>query len=287
MTYARLLLEFLVAPICVLVCLLLRDRARRRKDDRAGMWRGPLPYLTLAALVAVAMLYTSPWDNHLIATRVWWYHPAQVSGVTIGWIPVEELLFFPLQTLLIGLWCLWLAPRLPCRASATDDDAGGRRDDATIWRGTGEGAVRVRLSSAVVGLCLWLIALIVLRMAGRSAAYLGWELVWALPPLMLQFGLGGDILWRFRRLLLGTLIPTALYLNAVDALAISDGIWTIDPHQSVGILLASQLPLEEAIFFTLASALVAFGLVLGVAPETRGRVRAYLAGAVVAVRGRK
>ena len=67
-----------------------------------------------------------------------------------------------------------------------------------------------------------------------------------------------------------------IYLCSVDTLAIHVGIWTIDPHQSLGVLLAGQLPLEEVIFFSLTSTLVAFGLVLGVAAASRERLHARL-----------
>ncbi len=106
---------------------------------------------------------------------------------------------------------------------------------------------------------------------------LGWELAWAIPPLLLQALFGGDILWRQWRLVAGIIAPVTLYLSCVDALAIHSGIWTIDPRQSLGILLVGVLPLEELLFFTLTSTLVAFGLTLGIAEESRQRIRALFA----------
>ena len=265
MTYGRLLLQFVVVPIIVLAVLVLRDRRKRNGGTTPP---GRLAYVMVAALIVVAVLYTTPWDNHLIATGVWWYRPELVSGITFGWIPLEELLFFPLQTLLVGLWFLWLVPRLAHPAVA-----GGDTND-TAYAGAG---IRMRLIASVAGGCLWLVALSVLLVGWRPGTYAGWELAWALPPLILQLGLGADILWRYRRLVAATLVPVILYLSTVDALAIHEGIWTIDPRQSLGILLGGLLPLEELLFFSLTSALVAFGLVLGVAAESRARLRAYYA----------
>ncbi|HEV8193261.1 MAG TPA: lycopene cyclase domain-containing protein [Ktedonobacterales bacterium] len=263
MTYARLLLQFLAVPIIVLAMLVLRDE-HQQKRDRGAAWQGGLPYMVLVALIGVAILYTLPWDNHLIATRVWWYRPTLVSGIAFGWIPLEEVIFFPLQTLLIGLWCLWLLPRLASR-TATEAFAGDGSN------------TKISLVCVIAGSCLWLIALVVLRLGWQPGTYLGWELVWGLAPLILQLGLGADILWRYRRLLCATLVPAIPYLCAIDTLAIHNGIWTISPQQSLGILIGGQLPLEEVVFFSLTSALVASGLLLGVTAETRERLQRYRA----------
>ncbi len=268
MTYARFLLRFLVVPIVLLAILVLRDHYQAQKRGRRLL--GWSPILIVAALIMLAILYTTPWDNHLIATRVWWYRPTLVSGITIGWIPLEELLFFLLQTLLIGLWFFWLIPRSKSRFIAANLGDGISRHvagDCSSNRG--------RLIAVIVGCCLWLVALVILLLGWRPGTYLGWEVIWALPPFVLQLGLGGDILWRHRRLVCAAVIPVLIYLSAVDTLALHEGIWTIDPQQSLGMRLGGQLPLEELIFFLLTSALVAFGLVLGVANESRRRFDEY------------
>jgi hypothetical protein len=64
-----------------------------------------------------------------------------------------------------------------------------------------------------------------------------------------------------------------LYLSAVDTLAIGAGTWTIDPAQSLGILLGGRLPLEEFIFFLLTTILVTFGLLLGIAEQSWQQLR--------------
>src|SRR5690348_2825555 len=113
LTYGQFLLLFLVVPIAALALLALRDmRDRQRKQSRGqqkqnnpneAQWKQtheawgwtPSPWAVLGSLVLVAMVYTAPWDNHLIAEGVWSYDPSLISGVTFGWIPLEELLFFP------------------------------------------------------------------------------------------------------------------------------------------------------------------------------------------------
>ncbi len=96
MTYPLFLLVYLVIPIVLLTFLL-------SAKINARWWRS---VLGLAVLVAV--LYTAPWDNYLVATRVWHYDPARVWKAVLGWVPLEEYLFFILQPVLAALVTLWL-----------------------------------------------------------------------------------------------------------------------------------------------------------------------------------
>lgn len=291
MTYGQFLVVFLLLPIAGLALLLLRARRQRRLD--AMRLQGVNRWWLLTGLVIVAIIYTIPWDNHLIAEGVWWYDSSLVSGVTLGHIPLEEVLFFPLQTILIGLWTLWLMPRLAgdVRGATSGDGApdGAGMDTGKVafddvWKvdGSDSGAQRRKATRAsgsitrgiafIAGAATWLAGLLLLLQQWGQATYLGWELVWALPPLTLQLGLGADILWRRRRLLLATLLPAVAYLAAADAFAIHTGIWTIAPRWSLGVLLGGALPLEELIFFLLTSTLVTGGLIVGAASETMQRL---------------
>jgi lycopene cyclase domain-containing protein len=120
---------------------------------------------------------------------------------------------------------------------------------------------------------IWLASVIILVSGWQPGTYLGLELVWALPPIMLQLAFGADILLRHYRLVLLTLLPLTFYLSAMDILAIGAGTWTIDPAQSLNILLAGRLPIEEFIFFLLTNTLIVFGLTLAIASESRQRIR--------------
>lgn len=95
MTYPLFLLIFLVLPIALLTYAL------RRKMER--WWRRAVLFT-----IVVALLYTTPWDNYLVTTRVWYYDPARVWNIILGYVPLEEYLFFVLQTVLTGLLTLAL-----------------------------------------------------------------------------------------------------------------------------------------------------------------------------------
>jgi lycopene cyclase domain-containing protein len=92
-TYAGFLALFVVVPLAAtLWCV---GGALRR-----GGWR---PMLALLVIVYVA---TTPWDNAAVARGLWDFDPARVAGVTLGWLPIEEYLFFGLQALLTGILVL-------------------------------------------------------------------------------------------------------------------------------------------------------------------------------------
>jgi lycopene cyclase domain-containing protein len=250
-TYFGFLAQFVVIPLVLVGSLTLYDVAYRRKalPDRL---RGLPAWLVLIAHVIVALIYTTPWDNYLVATRVWWYDPQLVTGITIGWVPIEEYTFFVLQTLLTGLWLLWLARRLP---SPMDTPPHPR----LRW-----------VSASVTGL-VWLASVVGLLSGWKPGVYLTIQLVWALPPIIFQLAFGADILWRYRGVVLLALVPATLYLGAVDAVAIDAGTWTIDPAQSLEIYLVGVLPLEEFTFFLVTNTLVAFGMTLVLARESLER----------------
>ena len=84
MTYFAFHLRFLLPPILVLGLLVLRDY--RRGKRLPAVLRRRSAGLALLINIALAVIYTTPWDNYLVATRVWWYDPAGVTGVTLGWV---------------------------------------------------------------------------------------------------------------------------------------------------------------------------------------------------------
>ena len=99
MTYPTFLVIFLLAPILVL-------GFRWRNDIRQGWWQRA----AIGTIIA-ALMYTTPWDNYLVATRVWYYDTARVWNVVLGYVPLEEYLFFILQVILTSLITLRLMRR--------------------------------------------------------------------------------------------------------------------------------------------------------------------------------
>lgn len=252
MTYFGFLSIFLGIPLLVLSALRFRD-VRSGRELPPSLQPMPLS-LIIAAHVIIALVYTTPWDNYLVATGVWWYDPKLVTGIVLGWVPIEEYTFFVLQTVAAGLLLAVLAVRLSTV-----------RSEDSNWA-----SARLRIATSVVLGCVWLGALSIFLFQWQPGTYLALELAWAIPPIVLQMAFGADILWRYRKLVFWTLVPATLYLSAADALAIQSGTWTIDPAQSTGIMLG-PLPIEEAVFFLATSTLVVFGMTLMLAEESQAR----------------
>ena len=99
MSYSLFLIIFVCVPLAILVYLTRGQLTRRI-------------VLGLLVILLAAVIYTTPWDNYLVATRVWYYDPLLVLNVIFGYVPLEEYLFFILQTLLAGLFTIWLWRRL-------------------------------------------------------------------------------------------------------------------------------------------------------------------------------
>jgi lycopene cyclase domain-containing protein len=260
MTYFGFLALFLVFPLVVISLLTLLDARCHRAwfNSRSGKVAAG----ALLVHVILAVTYTTPWDNYLVATRVWWYDPTRVLGLTLGWVPLEEYLFFILQTFLTGLLLFAVLRRLPPNSPISNP---------LISNSPITNNPFLRLTSSLTLTFIWLASSLLLALNWKPGTYLGLELVWALPPIALQLAVGADILWRYRRSVVPVLSGVTLYLCAADFLAIGLGVWTIDPAQSLNLFIGGVLPVEEVVFFLLTNTLVVFGLTLALAPETWAR----------------
>ena len=228
MTYLQFHLVFLLPVLALLAGPVVRTLRLR-------------PWLAggIGLLVVVAYVWTTPWDNYLVASGVWGYGDGRVLG-TIWYVPVEEYAFFGLQTLLTGGWTVLLMRRHDLLDPGGPERRAGRAT-TVAW--------------AAVTVVSGLLAL------GESTRYLGLILVWIAPPLALQWWYGGRWLaYRLRVLWPAIAVPT-LYLWFADGFAIANGIWTISDRYTTGITFG-PLPLEEATFFLVTNLVVVQGLVL-------------------------
>lgn len=246
MTYFGFLLVFVCIPL-----LMMAFHAQRDRHTNALTLDPCAVCYAIVLHIALALLYTTPWDNYLVATGVWYYNPALVTGLVLGWVPIEEYTFFVVQTALAGFWWWFLARRLL---------------PVAVFRAS----LGLRLASLLPPAVIWLVSVALLASGWKPATYLALECVWALIPISIQLFFGADILWHHRRLVILTILPLTLYLSLADSFAIGSGTWTIAPGQSFNLFIGS-LPVEELIFFLLTNTLIAFGITLLLAPESRTR----------------
>lgn len=259
MTYFGFLLRFLVIPVLVLLAITYRDLSQNRRSSRfrngAAVWTG------IALHVLLAVLYTTPWDNYLVATGVWYYNPDLVTGILLGYVPIEEYTFFVLETLLAGLWWWFLARRIFPLPVAKGREV---RDSFTANR-------RLVYLSTFIFVLLWSTFTYLFFFGATGWTYLAIILFWALPPILLQLLFGADILWHYRKLVFWSILVPGAYLSLMDIVALGDTTWSISPDQTTGILFFGILPLEEVVFFFITNILITFGMTLLLANVSQER----------------
>jgi lycopene cyclase domain-containing protein len=253
LTYSQFHLGFLLPLLGVLVATATVTRSR---TTRPTVWSigAPVYWVGVALVTFVAVLYTTPWDNYLIARGVWSYG----EGTTVAniWlVPVGEYLFFVFQPFLTALWLgqLTLRRGWPEARALVKGADGSRAIEFDKF------AVVPRLLAGVTAVSIGLGGANLLATA--ETFYLGAILAWAAPVLFIQWVVGvPQLLYQRRTVALGVAVPT-LYLWVADRIAIAIGIWEISPTYTTGITLLG-LPIEEALFFLVTNLFVVQGLVL-------------------------
>ena len=195
--------------------------------------------VSVLLIAVIAFLYTTPWDNYLVANDIWSYGANRVWGI-MWHVPFEEYAFFLIQTLITGLWTFWLLHRPRTQVDAPTS-----------------------ITPQLVGAGFFVIVTFagVWWLQAASTTYLGLITTWAAPVLALQWGVGGHHLWRMRNLVAAACAAPTLYLCIADAIAIQNGVWVISENTSTGIMIG-VLPIEEAIFFVVTNLLVVQGVLL-------------------------
>jgi lycopene cyclase domain-containing protein len=251
MTYFEFLLRFLVIPILAFLAITYWDH--KRNHELTGFRNGRAVWIGIAIHVLLAVTYTTPWDNYLVATGVWYYNPDLVTGIVLGYVPIEEYTFFVLETILAGLWWWFLVRRVsPPRKEF-------KANKILVY------------ASTCILTCLWLLAAYLFFLGTANWTYLSIILFWALPPIIIQIMFGGDILWHYRKLVFWSIFVPGLYLSLMDIVALTDTTWSISPSQSTGMLFFGILPLEEVLFFFITNVLITFGMTLLLATISQER----------------
>ena len=251
MTYFNFLLRFVFIPILILIAIALWDNKRKKRIN--GFRNGRAVWMAIVIHVILAVAYTTPWDNYLVATGVWHYNPDLVTGIVIGYVPIEEYTFFILETILAGLWWWFLARRF------TSPSTKFKPNKLLVY-------VSTRLL-----ILFWLLSTYLLFFGDMRWTYLSITLFWALPAILPQLLFGADILWHYRRLVFWAIFVPGAYLSLMDIVALSETTWSISKTQTTGILFFGILPLEEVVFFFITNVLVTFGMTLLLAEESKKR----------------
>jgi lycopene cyclase domain-containing protein len=228
-----------------------------------------------AVLCVVATVYTLPWDDNLVATGVWGYGVNRVrTEYLVLHVPAEEVFFFSIQTILVaGIWLLWFGGEL---------SAGGYGDSTLVpprKLPAAEAAnfLRIRRQGYAALFAVQLFGVLCLTIGGEYAAgllgphgvYTGLILVWVTPVLALQWFVGAEALIDNAKPVIEVILFATITLMNTDRWAIRNGIWAIGEEQRFpdwlsAAVMGPDLPIEEASFFLLTTAMCIWGLTLAV-----------------------
>lgn len=215
---------FFLPPI-VMIILVYRPISR----DQLGV---------VGLFVVLTVVYATPWDTYLVSRGVWAYGSGVVFG-RIGYVPLGEYAVFVFQPLLLGVWYYRIDPDIGADVQSAPFPS--RPVGAGVW-----------FALALVGGAL---------LTSGSGYYLGALLIWVAPVLGLEWAFGGPVLWRYRCVQLPVLAVPTIYLWAVDAIAISIGVWSVSETTTIGFAVGG-IPIEELVFFLLTNLLLVHGFVL-------------------------
>jgi lycopene beta-cyclase len=192
-------------------------------------------------VVMIVMAFTSPWDNWAVKKGIWDFPPKRI-WFRIGYLPIEEYIFFVWQTLNVILSVRWFMLTFPS------------------WR-TG---ILTPVGPVQGGLLLIIIIIWVskgLRMDWRPVSERNWYawhlLFWFVPVIFLQWAIAGLLFWHYAPVLLGATLWWGTYYTLADWVAVRQKVWYFDRRKINSWRLAKVLPWEEIAFFYLTSLLVA------------------------------
>lgn len=191
---------------------------------------------------SMALIYTTPWDNFIIFHNAWMYKPEKILAV-VGYVPVEEYMFFVIQTVMTSLWVLICTRWSPACFHFNYNK--------TTYRLIRWIPISVLALTAVQGYRM--------TIPGKDTFYLGCILWWSCPVVIfLWFGAGNYFVKMSTTAAIAVIVPT-LYLCWVDQIALKDDVWHINEKTSLKIFLAEDLPFEECLFFLITNVIVVLG----------------------------
>lgn len=205
---------------------------------------GQFDKIKILTLCTLAVVYTTPWDNYIIYFKAWWYRKDAVIG-TIGLVPIEEYLFFIIQTVFTSLWTIlcsrWTMYSLSLRKPSHRWIFFAKR-------------YSVMAALSILAITSWIYG------SPNTKLFYMTAMIWWMAPVItyIWFVSGHYITQRYIPILISITVPS-IYLCYIDIIALRDGVWHINEATSLEILFFNDLPLEEIIFFFMTNTLVVFG----------------------------
>lgn len=201
-----------------------------------------LELFKIGFVCTMAFVYTTPWDNYIIFHDAWMYKPKNILAV-IGYVPVEEYMFFVIQTLMTSLWAL-----ICTRWSPACFNFNFNKTSYTLIRWI-----------PILALAMTTVQGYNIAIPGKNTFYLGCILWWSCPVIMfLWYGAGNYFVKKSTSSAIAVIVPT-LYLCWVDCIALKDDVWHINEKTSLNIFVVDELPFEECLFFLITNLIIVLG----------------------------
>lgn len=207
-------------------------------------WAVPCVTGTALLVLVPVMIFTTPWDNYAAKCGIWGFSEGQFFR-KIGYLPVEEYLFFVIQS------AQAMALTLIVLDFGDFRSLGGVTEETRSWL----------LISGGIGFLICMVAGVFISAQWKTRSggkwHYTWHLFfWFLPVVILQWWIAPDVLLPRWPVLLSVTVLLGTYLSWADWMAIKRNIWFFDHKQTTGLNLGGKMPWEEAAFFYLTSLLV-------------------------------
>ncbi len=204
-------------------------------------WTGGEAAAFAWVLLAV-MIFTTPWDNYAAKWGIWGF-PREKYSLRIGYLPVEEYLFFILQSVNVMLTVRALFHFFP-------EWMTGQETSVDNWT-----LLYLGVSIIPWAVIVWQLRLMRKKQGPRVNYAI--HLAWFLPVVYAQWILAPPLFFGHFWLLLLVMAIFGLYYSLADLVAVRAGTWFFDEKQITGFKVAGVLPWEEIAFFYLTTLLVA------------------------------
>lgn len=222
MTYIEFLLIFTVIPIIILVFLL-----KKYLDAVYVKW--------LIIVSIIAFTATAGWDNYAVYSGIWHFPEDKTLGIKLFYVPVEEYMFFFLQTFTTGLVQLIFIKR--------------------------NIKINIKNLSFVLTPLLLFQSNEIMKLPFGNFNYLFHLFLWGGFFILVQIIAGRKKIPRNISLIIIPSLIMTLYFSIADSVSIGQGIWDFDPLQTTGIRIFN-IPLEEILFFLVTNILITEAMIL-------------------------
>lgn len=210
-------------------------------------------FLPIVILCAIVLAFTFPWDNWAVKDGIWGFPEDRILA-RISYLPVEEILFFIIQTIQVAMLCTCMLQLYPAHPDS-----------------------QVSFTPQTTALtCILVLLLVILFLSTKGyrkrtlQIRYAWHLLfWFMPVILLQWIIASNILTSRLGAILGSSLIVGLYLTFADSVAIKHGIWFFDKKRITGHYITSEMPWEEGAFFFITSLLVAQSIVLLLPSQVR------------------